>query len=136
MQSHNDVDWSAIAAVQGGSRAEDALPVLRCFELDLSRCVLRRDDGRMLNLGREEAALLLHLLKEAHRPVAATALLALLSPAPGEYPIARMNAHLYRLRQKLILFDGRLVVSHGSGLSYHYAGPEIHTVSLSTLPRH
>lgn len=100
------------------------------FELDLSTSTLRRSDGRTLQLTGEEATVLVRLLKQQRKPLASHELLAVLNKTRDDYPLARLNGHLYRLRQKLIMFDGRLVVSHARRMSCYYSGPEIQVVSF------
>lgn len=100
------------------------------FELDPKTPSIRRSDGRTLQLIREEATVLAQLLRHQRKPLASDELLAVLNKTEQDYPLARLNAHLYRLRQKLIMFDGRLVVSHARRMSYYYGGPDIRVVSF------
>lgn len=100
------------------------------FELDLKTSSIRRSDARTLQLIREEAAVLAGLLKQPRKPLSCNELLSVLNKDQSDYPLAKLNAHLFRLRQKLIMFDGRLVVSHARRMSYSYIGPDIQVVSF------
>ncbi len=113
----------------------DAAAARATFELDLNTCTVRRSDGRSLSLFREEAALLAYMLDHPHRPFSSDELIQVLEPISEGCTLPRVHSNIYRLRQNLIMFDGRLQVLPARRMSYHYSGPEIRRVTVSLLPQ-
>ncbi|MDG3064857.1 hypothetical protein ACFQ4M_10410 [Thauera mechernichensis] len=101
------------------------------FHLDLNTSTLSSSDGRNLKLPCEEALLLGQLARAPHTEFSSLALVAIVAPLGEDPELSRMHAHLFRLRQKLVALDRRMVIAPGQRLTYFYAGPEIRV----TAPR-
>lgn len=95
------------------------------FHLDLNTSTLSSSDGRNLKLPCEEALLLGQLARSPHTEFSSLALVAIIAPLGYDLQLSRMHAHLYRLRQKLVALDWRMVIAPGQRLTYFYAGPAI-----------
>lgn len=107
--------------------AEPKADTDHAFELDLASCTLRRDDGSAVMLSCEEVALLIHMARQPLRPLGMLELRSVLDAYCPDCSLPRLNANLYRLRQKLIMFDGGLQLLPGRRMSYYYSGPRIRT---------